>query len=229
MFEPVAGTHGEWIARARSAASAVTLAQAAEAFVASLGSRNLALRSALGSRAGVAKLPLHEFKPWSARCAECGLHASSGPENLDVLNFERDKWGGVRHGNPVYAWFDMDIFTRSEHLEETPRDVDILNRLLETAREAAPGARPADLEQAIAPLLPSNKDERRTLLGILAMCDALAPPDHPGLLSRWVAVSEREPPPKPPKNDWMYPMFWWRGSLRVNESVAKAIFGSRIR
>jgi hypothetical protein len=222
-------THDEWITRARAAAANVTLAEAAAAFVASLGSRNLAPRSALGSLASVRHLVPHELRPWSATCGECGVAHSSRPENLDVLNFERHKWGGVRHESPIYASFDLDLFARSERPRETQRDADILNRLLDAARQADREARPADLERAIAPILQSSKDERRTLLGIFAVCDVLASPDHPGLLAQWVPYSERQPPPKPAKNDWMYPMFWWRGSFRVNEAAARDVFGARIR
>ena len=229
MFEPRDGTHDEWIARARAAADRVTLDEVAAAFVASLGSRHVAARSALGSLASARHLGPHAFEPWSATCGECGIYPAPRPANLDVLSFERHKWGGVRHGDPVYAWFDLDIFARSERPQETSRDIDILNELVNAARQADPEDRPADLERAIAPLLPSSKDERRTLLGILALCGVLAAPDHPGLLTEWVPYSERQPPPKPSKNDWLYPMFWWRGSIGVNESVLRDVFGSRVR
>ena len=229
MFEPLEGTHDEWISRARLTADCVMLEEVAAAFVASLGSRQLAARSALGSLASVWHVAPHAFKPWSGTCAQCGVYPLNRQQNLDVLNFERHKWGGVRHGDLIYAWFDLDVFARSEWAREEPRDSDVLNRLLDAAREIGPDARPADLERAIAAILPSSKDERRTLLGILAMCDILAAPDHPGLLARWVPYSERQPPPKPAKNDWLYPMFWWRGSFSVNESAARDVFGSRIR
>ena len=229
MFEPRGGTHDEWVSRARTAADKVTLADVASAFVASLGSRQLAARSALGSLASVRHLMPHRFSRWSASCGECSASDHDRLEDLNVLSFERHKWGGVRHGQPVYAWFDLDVFARSQRPSETPGDVDILNRLIDAARAAAADARPADLERAIAPLVPSTKDERRTLLGILSMCDILAAPEHPGLLAQWVPYSERQPPPKPSKNDWMYPMFWWRGAFGVNEAAARTVFGSRIR
>jgi hypothetical protein len=229
MFESRDGTHDDWVSRARAAADRVTLEEVASAFVGSLGSRRLAARSALGSLATARHLAPHTFRPWSVSCGECGVYPSNRPENLDVLSFERHKWGGVRHGDPVYAWFDLDLFARSERPREDPRDVDTLNRVLDAAREAKPDARPSDLERAIAPLLSSSKDERRTLLGILAMCNILGAPEHPGLLARWVPYVERQPPPKPSKNDWLYPMFWWRGSMGVNEAAARSVFGARIR
>ena len=60
-------------------------------------------------------------------------------------------------------------------------------------------------------------------------CVVLASPDHPGLCDRWVPYADRQPPPRPSKNDWLYPMFWWRGAVGVNEDAARAVFGARLR
>lgn len=230
MFEPRGGTHDEWVVRACAAAGRVTLAGAAAAFVASLGSRQLAARSALGSVASIRHLVPHTRQPWSAAaCGECGLYETDIPEDLDVLSFERHKWGGVRHGNVAYAWFDLEQSARSEPPKETPRDTEILNSVLDAARHAAPDARPGNLERAIAPLLRSTKDERRVLLEILALCGILAPAGRPGLLSQWRTMPERQPPPRPSRNDWAYPMAWWRGSVGVNDAAARMVFGERVR
>ena len=161
-------------------------------------------------------------------CGECGAWDRVN-QDVSVLNFERHKWGGVRHGTPMYAAFDLDLFARSERAVETDEDVAILNAILDSARESAADDHARDLERRIVPLLPSNKAEREILLGILALCDVFATPEHPGLLARWVPIDQREPPPKPAKNDWLYPMFWWRGSTGVNEYAARAVFGQRVR
>jgi hypothetical protein len=146
-----------------------------------------------------------------------------------VLSFERHKWGGVRHGDPIYAWFDLDLFSRSERADESDEDIEILNLILDAARHAPSDAHARDLERSVASALPSNRAEREILLGILALAGILAPVDHPGLLSTWVPDTERQPPPRPSKNDWLYPMFWWRGSVKVNEDSAREVFGERVR
>jgi hypothetical protein len=229
MFEPRAASHDEWVRLAIEVGRRVTLDEAASAFVASLGGRRLASRSALGSLATVRYLEPHSYRPWSAVCAECGVSDGGRNVDLNVLSFERHKWGGVRHGDPIYAWFDLGVSARSVRTEETARDIDILNGVLDAARQAPPDANARDLERTIASTLPSNRAERDILLGILALSGVLAPPDHPGLLSTWVPVTERQPPPRPAKNDWLYPVFWWRGSVRVNEETAREVFGGRIR
>lgn len=180
----------------------------------------------LGSLAAIRHLRPHFPRQSSYACAECRVGDRS-ERDLGILNFERHKWGGVRHGDPIYAWFDLDLFCRSENLAESPEDLVILNSVLDAARGSDAGDRPSDLERPR--LVPSNKAERVVLLGILGVCGLFSPPDHPGLLGQWVPAYEREPPPKPSKNDWLYPIFWWRGELRVNEAAARAVFGDRLR
>lgn len=75
--------------------------------------------------------------------------------------------------------------------------------------------------------MPSSKDERRVVLEILSQCGILATMEHPALMSQWVPTKDRQPPPKPSKNDWTYPMFWWRGG--IDEAAARAVFGGRVR
>lgn len=228
MFPPSAAGHDEWIHVACAVRDRTTLADVAAAFVASLSRRALAQRSALGSLASTRHLRPHAVRRWAAMCGECGV-SDRVDRDMSVLNFERHKWGGVRHGDAVYAAFDLEQFERSERAVETDEDVAILNAILDAARGSAVDDHPRDLERRIAALLPSNKAEREILLGILALCDVFATPEHPGLLARWVPIDHREPPPKPAKNDWLYPMFWWRGAIGVNEDAARAVFGERVR
>jgi hypothetical protein len=228
MFPSRAGRHEDWIRAARRIRDRTEPTDVVAAFVGSLSRRRLAQRSALGSLASVRHLDQHGWRRWSGTCGECGIPSQSN-EDLNVLSFERHRWGGVRHGNPIYACFDLEVFARSERPIETEEDVAILNGLLNAARNSRPDDRPRDLERAIASVLPSNKAEREILLGILALCGVITSPVHPGLYDRWVPYADRQPPPRPSKNDWLYPMFWWRGSVGVNEDAACAVFGDRVR
>ncbi len=228
MFPARTAGHDEWIHTARRIRDRTAVADVAAAFVGSLGRRRLAQRSALGSLASVRHLDEHAWLAWSAHCGECGIPSQSSVD-LNVLNFERHKWGGVRHGDPIYAWFDLDLFARSERQAETDEDVAILNAILDSARRARPEARPRDLEQAIQSVVPSSKAEREILLGILALSGVLATTEHQGLLAAWVPYTDRQPPPRPSENDWLYPMFWWRGSDGVNEDAARSVFGDRVK
>jgi hypothetical protein len=223
-----AETHQRQVERAIEARDGVSLADAASAFVASLGSRALAQRSALGSLASIRHLSPHPVRPPTHHCGDCGA-GEDRVLDLDAFSFERQKWGGVRHGDVGYAAFDLELFGRSDQVEGSDGDAAILNAILDAARTSEADDRPRDLEQRIAPLFPSNKAEREVVLAILAACGVFASSDHPGLMDVWVPIVDREPPPKPSKNDWQYPMFWWRGSLGVNEQAARNVFGTWVR
>src|SRR5436189_202810 len=75
-------------------------------------------RSALGSFAVARHFPDHRHTGGSARyctvCGSLGDPADNCPEDLSVLNFERFKWGGVRHLHPIYAALDLELFAKGE-------------------------------------------------------------------------------------------------------------------
>lgn len=215
--------HDRWVAKARAAAETTALSAAAAGFVGSLARRALPQRSALGSLASVRHLPAHAWRPWEAVCADCGVPQRRDVD-LNVLSFERHKWGGVRHTDPVSASFDLDVFGRSERLEPTEADAAILRAVLDAARQSAASERPRGLEKRLAAIVPSNRAEREVLLQILGYCDVLTPIDHPGLCSRWTPYDRRDPP-LGGRIDWTWPFAWWRGNAGVNEDVARSLFG----
>jgi hypothetical protein len=112
MFEPIKIEHAQILTRISNAISKLDCRRVADAFLASLSTRRLDLRSVLGSYAVFQHLPHHDPNGVGRRCGICGLDWSVDLENLNVLNFERLKWGGVRHSNPTY-----DI----EHDESRPK------------------------------------------------------------------------------------------------------------
>ena len=101
--------HDGWVRAAVAAASTVTAQEAAGAFLSSLTTRRLDLRSALGSYALACHLREHPFTiprdliydgyapVGPDDCAVCGLRGrEAGEQDLNVFKFERFKWGGVR-------------------------------------------------------------------------------------------------------------------------------------
>jgi hypothetical protein len=92
---PLTLDHDGCVQAARSAAGQISAADVEDAFLASLTSRRLDLRSALPSYVLARALPEHRYTPvrGSGQCAVCGLHAQAEARDLNVLNFERFKWG----------------------------------------------------------------------------------------------------------------------------------------
>ncbi|MNL16985.1 hypothetical protein D3C87_1380530 [compost metagenome] len=51
-------------------------------------------------------------------------------EDLNVLNFERIKWGGIRHGKLIYTLFDLQQLQIAEIPEPSMEDVEIFKNIL---------------------------------------------------------------------------------------------------
>lgn len=222
MFDPKRLTHDERVDWALRSRSRLSKAQVADAFLASLTSRRLDWRSGLGSFAVSLNLPAHT---WSASggsrlwCPICGSsNRNDVPEDLNVLSFERLKWGGVRHTDPLYIGFDLAQFSRGASVGPTGADLTLMRQVLSAARSLSQEARLSDLVKALAGIVPSNPSERRTLIGILGFCGILQDRSKPGFLDGFPHSSIRQEVPWT-KNDWPYPVQWWNGACGVSEEA----------
>ena len=224
MFDPVRLSHEEIVRRAIDVRANVAPEAVADAFLASLSTRRLELRSALGSYAILRRFPDHEHRDQRLRCPVCGeYNHPNGHEDLNVLSFERFKWGGVRHEHPSYAAFDLERFLDSDRLEPTDSDRAIFRELLR-AIEAVPAETTGPrLQAGLGKLLPSNKAERDILVNILGYCGILRTPGHPGFRDRFIPSCEREEPPHH-FVDLGYPACWWRGRDGIDRDAVRAYF-----
>lgn len=212
MFDPVSVTHDQIVDRTIKIATHTKPVDVANAFLASLTTRRLDLRSALGSFASVRHLPRHKLAPTERQCAVCGEYGGGmDTKDLNVLNFERFKWGGVRHKSPLYAWFDLERFATLDCPRPTLSDEDCLAEILTLASSLPPEARLSHLVRAIAPTFKSNTDERSVLISILGYAGVLQPKSKPSFFSAYVNESNREQTPWS-KDDWPFPVQWWRGA-----------------
>ena len=231
VFDPVEKSHTDLVAWVRESRSKVSAREVADAFVASLSTRRLDWRSALGSYGYARNFPNHPFTidppiSFSGRlCTLCGKY----PEvkvDLTVLNFERHKWGGVRHDDPAYVGFDLEQFRRLDVTKPTAKDRDILRKVLRKADGLSSRAKVSDLERAIAPFFESNRNERRIVLDILGLCGVLQPKAHAGYFEGYPGFAEREfDLPPAPKLDWRYPVCWWRGADGLHGPAVDHYFG----
>lgn len=222
LYDELPIGHDEAVSRAIEVASGLGREAVANAFLASLSSRRLELRSALGSYALAMRLPNHRLEGEGA-CPVCCLCGPETIEDFGIQNFERYRWGGVRHDSPPYMWFDLSLFAKTEPLEATESDVKILRTIVETVLGAPPSARPGDLDRSLVGLFPSNSDERRVLLQILSYAGILEPAGRPVFSDSWVDCDDREPT-RDYKNDWTYPMLWWRGVDGINQAQLRHFF-----
>lgn len=209
-----------WLFRARSL---TTAREVGRAFLASLSTGHLHLRSALATFAFARHFPAHKCDTaFDGCCAVCGLARRAQVEDLNVLNFERFKWGGVRHTDPVYAAFDLEQFSHEEVPKPTAADIAILRHVLRVAASMPPDARVSKLLSAIS-FVPGTSTERRVLLDILGICGVLVPKSH---RSYWKHhPNEGDEDRNGYDSEWSYPIHFWRGSDGINTAAINEWFG----
>lgn len=223
MFDPIQVTHDQTIDWAFRSRSGVSQEDVVRGFLTSLSSRRLELRSALASFAVLRNFPPHSWRQverHGRQCPVCGAYSGTETQSADlnVLNFERFKWGGVRHEDPLYAAFDLERFNQADVPDPTDNDLVILRQIIQISASMPKGTSLADLAKALAPTLPSNDAERRTLIGILGFCGVLQDPQKPGYREGFPPYSERERTPWH-KDDWPYPVQWWNGAQGVSSEA----------
>lgn len=232
-FDEVSYRHDELVRKLVKVRNEITAKDVGDAFLASLSTRCLEFRSALASFAFASHFPDHQLEssesfrvPSGATCCTvCGFFEFEIPkaENLNVLNFERHKWGGVRHDDLIYAWFDLSQFRLETHIEPTKDDVEILRNILRISASLPDEARPSVLAKELRGVLKSNLDERRVLIEILSKAGVLRPRNRPSYDREFVYPSLREHTGEH-HNDWGYPAIWWRGSDGLNASALANFF-----
>jgi hypothetical protein len=196
------------------------------AFLASLSTRRLDWRSALGSYAIASNFPQHSFHATKNEyiCPICGFIGGEDQEiDLSVMNFERYKWGGVRHVHPEYIAFDLEQFAKINKPTPSLKDMILLEKIFEAARKSEATSRPRDLEKRLSDIIESNIQEREVLIQILGYCGILQPRDKPSYFQGFVNYNDRVTPPVN-KIDWTYPVSWWRGQDGVNHGAIKHYF-----
>jgi hypothetical protein len=220
FLQPRTEDHDGWVRAAIAAVRPVTVAEAGQAFLASLSSRRLDLRSALGSYAVARFLTEHTYDDsGQGRCATCGQYAEAEAEDLNVLSFERFKWGGVRTDHVEYIAFDLEQFARAPRLQPTPADISLGQQLIDQLRQLPAGATAA---QAVSHLkmINGNKSERDIVLGILGVCGVLQTTSHPGYSQTFVPYRDRQPPSRR-FVDQEYPVCWWTTADGINTEALR--------
>lgn len=227
MFEPFSINHDECIKSIKELEKKISQHDIAKAFLSSLSTRRLDWRSALSSYAIAKIIPDHQYSKFnfsldpnftSYTCGICqdsqyGVRGSEIYENkdLNVLNFERLKWGGVRHGEILYTYFDLREFCKENIPEPNEIDISIFKEILKVIETSQPDDYPSALANRLSEVLKSNKNERETLIEILASIGVLKPNSY-----------DR---PIRGKSDWVY-VEYWRGEDKYCNEIVDEYFGN---
>ncbi len=188
MFDPITITYDELLNRLRALHEELTLERVSEAFLHSLSTRKVHLRSALSSWVLTRRLLAHTdgSERWPLPLDEQYLYdiqLTSSPqytaEDLNVLNFERIKWGGIRLYWLLYCWLDLELLGKEPPVHATEEDTQMFRHMLEEATLCEPGDRARKLEKRWKDLFPSNKNERDVVMEILGFIGVLATTEAP--------------------------------------------------
>lgn len=231
MFDPITITHDECISQIDKCMQQISMSLICKAFLSSLSTRRLDLRSSIASYFLAKKLPLHTYTPIQSgesydrkgkvsqvyytcqicRDAQYGIIGDQIYEDYDlsVLNFERIKWGGVRHGNIVYTLFDLKCFLQENISEPTEEDCQIFKNILSTIDSSEANDYPSTLEKRLKDVFKANKEERQIMIEILASIGVLEPKSY-----------DR---PIRGKSDWVY-VEYWRGEDGYNKDIVNKYF-----
>ncbi|WP_300648151.1 hypothetical protein [Hydrogenophaga sp.] len=134
--------------------------QVADGLLASLSTRRLDWRSALGSFSVAQRLTDHRVSTDEEQCHVCGLYRARQTQDLNVLNFERLKWGGVRHSDLVYALLELELFLAHPPTIPTEDDLQIFQDLMTSIATVSPSLTASALHHHFPASLKVNKAER---------------------------------------------------------------------
>lgn len=237
MFAPLNISHDECVGRIVEITNSITSEQVAKAFLSSLSTRRLDWRSGISSYYIGSLFTPHGYCPTGSghfyekgkivhtfyTCKICrelrdGIEGYENYVNVDlnVLNFERIKWGGIRHGDLIYTLFDLEQFSKAQIPEPTDMDIKIFKNILSAAASCNPGEYPSVLRDKLkdVPHLKSSKDERSVMIEILACIGVLKPMSY----NR----------PTRGKSDWTYAEFW-RGEDAYHADRVEKYFGNYLK
>lgn len=190
MFDPVTITHDECVLKLRELHEhKITKEKVVRAFLHSLSTRKVYLRSALSSFALTHDLPVHKFEERKAKemhyssCHDCNERMLMSDEqylnvDVNVLNFERSKWGGVRLNRLLYCLLDLELMSREEDLDVTNEDIAILKSMVQAIEACSDQDAARQLEKRWKDLFKANQYERDFVLEIWGYAGLLQSTDR---------------------------------------------------
>lgn len=205
MFDPITITHDECLKRYYNAIAKISKEQVIKAFICSLSTRSLYLRSAVTSYYNSFKVN----ESWN-NTPEDYIYRD---EDLNVLNFERVKWGGIRINNILYCMFDLEQFPIDVDFKPTDQDIKLLKDIIKTIETSEAEDGPTQLRERLNKVFPTNKHESGVMVEILCELGIIVPSKSRPIRGR--------------SNDWRE-VEHWRGEDGYDKNKVEELFGKYI-
>jgi hypothetical protein len=156
MFDPITLDHNEIIKWFLKVFDETSKKHVVKCFLNSLSIRRLDFRSGLSSYALGRHFPKHSFATNSnVFCRSCGMIERNEQHDINRLNFERFKWGGVRLSDPLYAAFNLEILNKETIPDPSNEDITIFNGIIEIIKNCDSSDRPGHLEKQLTGIIKS--------------------------------------------------------------------------
>ena len=199
-----------------------------DAFLYSLGSRDLKYRPYLASYVFASSIPKHNidketYPSGNIVCKYCG-HCETYPEDTSHLDSELINWGGVRVDQVFCATYYLDKFLSLDTVKPSKKDFDIFNNIIDTILLSDHNTKPRDLEKVFGKIFKSNKGQREMLIDQLGIIGILETEKYKGFNTKYTPQFLREIPPLH-TIDWMFPVCWWRRKNKINIQTYNEFFG----
>ena len=205
MFDPIILNYQEFMLECEKTISTLPLKKATSAFLSSLTNKRIDWRSGIASHINLTKLLEH---------GDEYFYDIDEEDDINILNFERIKWGGVRHSRVLYNYIDLKILQTEIISEPTIDDINIFNSILLAIENSKPTDTASMLRDNLKNTWNVSKDERGVLLEILGCCGILETLDY-----------DRK---EPHRHDWKFVTFW-RGQDKYNKQKVIEYFGEYIK
>lgn len=207
MFDRISMSMKEVKSNLQDLISRIDKKKITDGFLSSLTNKRLDLRSAIASYSN-AKLILNGKREFYRPETEYEN------EDLNVLNFERIKWSGVRHSDLLYNYLDLKLFEKENISEPTELDIKTFKDILYCISSSEFGDYPGKLRDRLKDFMKGSKNERHTIMEILGCCEILLPKSY-----------DR---PTTGRHDWAF-VEYWRGEDKFNKEVVDEYFGRYLK
>lgn len=223
--------HDKLVDRVRKSVERVDARRVADAFVVGLSTGRPDLCSALGSYAIARHLPVHPRQEGhNSGCVVCGAYDKSGEDEEDpnVLNFERIKFGGVRHADLLYEAIDLEIFSGLTVALPSEADVKVLRDMFRTLATAPASTNATSATKLLRSVIQGDQSARTHVIETLGYCGILCTSQYLGYLGAYIPYSERRDTNNE-NDEWSYPVSHWRVRDGVNQQAVDFWFGHLLK
>jgi hypothetical protein len=203
MFDPLTITKAEILNRLQEIIENISFQKITDAFLSSFTNSRLDWRSGLGSYANAKRLLMeNNFDDY--------YYGRGTDIDLSIMNFERIKWGGIRHNNGAYNWLDLTLLNSENVTKPTAKDIQLFQAILNEIGNSKKGEKIDTLRDRISEILKISVEETHMFTDILGCANILKPfsYDHNA----------------PQKHLWSF-VSEWRGEDKYSKKNVEKYFG----